>query len=73
MEEISGRDLVMVISCVFQQMEIKSRRFLVQQPATIFSCQEIPVIPLYDYLKRCISAVINILESIFILIAVTLQ
>ncbi|CBK24714.2 uncharacterized protein [Blastocystis hominis] len=33
-------------------MENKSRCFLVQQPVTIFSCQEIPVIPLREYLER---------------------
>lgn len=73
MEEISGRDLVLAISCVFQQMENKSRCFLVQQPVTIFSCQEIPVIPLREYLERCVCADADILESISTLTVVTLQ
>ena len=52
MDEISGSDLTMVISCVFEQLAIKNDVKGFYRIPSVFDCPEIPRISLSDYLNR---------------------
>lgn len=56
-DEISGSDLTIVISCVFEQLAVKNDVKGFYRIPSVFDCREIPRISLREYLNRYVSVI----------------